>query len=81
MDATFPLPQCTDLRARESFQFTNPRTNRTVMITAGTVLWVSSTQVEQSAKSAVMLCRKNQPMGTGWYFSPHTMLHHFEVVR
>jgi hypothetical protein len=66
----FPFLQCTDLRAKQGFQFKNPRTNRTMTIEAGTMLWISSTQVEQKQTGAVMLCRKNQLTAGGWYFAP-----------
>lgn len=81
MDTLTIYPQCTDLRAKQGFQFRNPRTNRMVTIEAGTVLWVSSTQVAQKQTGTVMLCRKTQPMGTGWYFTPATVAEAFELIR
>jgi hypothetical protein len=81
METLTIYPQCTDLRAKQGFQFRNPRTNRMVTIEAGTVLWVSSSMVAQQQNGLVMLCRKSQPMGAGWYFAPAMVAEHFEAVR
>jgi hypothetical protein len=58
--------QGTELVAKRSVRFVNPRTNRKCTIIEGSRYWVASSRLFQETNEAVEIAKHGLPMGTGY---------------
>jgi hypothetical protein len=62
--------QGTELVAKQSVRFVNPKTNRKCTIIEGSRYWVASTQLFQQSNNAVEIAKQGAPMGSGYLMTP-----------
>lgn len=62
-------PQCTVARPKADFSIRVPGSKSKIKFKVGEECWVQSPAYQQTRDGAIMIGKKRQPMGQGYYFS------------